>query len=137
MAVVKISKTNSGYRVGQSALYITEVNSVKEAREVLNGSLAHQWLAVNYLPNKTKSSASLPSTESASFLQKAFYCEVKVLVLQLYYVYKLPIAKACQIGNRCFQAKQPLSMMAFAEEIINYPRIKDTVRDIVSYQNYK
>lgn len=136
MAIVKISKTASGYRVGASALYITDVGSVKEAREVLTNSIAHQWLSVNYLPRTVRGSRDIPSTDSASFQQKAFYLSVRNLVLQLYYVYKLPIAKACKIGNRCF-SKKPLSMIGFAEEIINYPKIKDTIQDIVAYQCYK
>ena len=133
----KITKTALGFRVGESALYITEVNSIKEAREVLECSLAHQWLAANYLPkNAPTRTAELPSMETMDFKRKAFYISVRNLVLKLYMNGEFSINQACDYGNRIIKSRL-ITFIDFADIALINNRIKSDLLEIIQLQNYR
>lgn len=134
---IKITKTALGFRVGESALYITEVNNIKEAREVLESSFAHQWLADNYLPKKAPTrTAELPSMETIDFKQKAFYINVKNIILKLYMNEEFTIEQACKYGNSLIKAK-PITFIDFADLAVINNRIKSDLLEIIQLQNYR
>lgn len=133
----KITKTALGFRVGESALYITEVNNIKEARTVLENSLAHQWLSVNYLPRKAPTKTTeLPSMETMEFKQKAFYLNVRNLILKLYMNGDFTIHQACKHGNRLIESKL-ITFIDFADLALINSRIKSDLLEIISLQNYR
>jgi hypothetical protein len=134
---IKITKTALGFRVGESALYITEVSGIKEAREVLEGSLAHQWLSANYLPSKAPTrTAELPSMETMDFKRKAFYISVRNLILKLYMNGEFTIKQACEYGNRIIRSRL-ITFIDFADIALINNRIKSDLLEIIQLQNYR
>jgi len=102
------------------------LTSKSDLREAIANSVAHKWLleySASRGKNKIVNSSQLPSTETQSFVLKAFYSNVKNALENLVQIEGLTIGEAIAMANSLAKGNKIVAN----SDVIMY-QIKDALR---------